>query len=558
MAVFERYSCATAVGAGLLLSLSLPAVGQGVSTWCSKFDQTSEDQRLKTMVIQVKSSDGTVDADLAAKFKFANTLQAILTKANSKQKPEALVTTMVDSFRTVDGDERQPKSHLRMKVSARPGEAQLRPADLVADQGDDSIVPVGFFNRFDLSNFPAGHCGEARIVFAKKPQAGRRLLIIFEGKVTPKELKNENEQLTESDCRPVAEFWASLIDKSAQQRADALQKFYFDGDMGTFGRLPIPPMSFENLGGSNRGQVRANLFINGPANPWQLREWLLRKHGDRLAFDVVTVKDNPLTEFYDTTKASTLPEPNRGAAELADFQDRFKKEMLKSLVSNNAVGSGDAVRALSTEIQMAHGFGFGQGLTAEFDEFESTSQGDADIPKPDSGFQNGIDQAKKPLGSDLTIQQVINRATALTCHGCHQPEGVTRPAGFRLEIAPNVFWPKTLNFVHIDEDSKLSEALSRSFIPFRAALLKDHLCRDLEGAPAGQPVTAELFALRKAAPAPLALGTSSLQSLRQELATAASPSQRAAIQEIINDEQIVRRRAERSLPGSLWPYRRTH
>jgi hypothetical protein len=354
----------------------------------------------------------------------------------------------------------------------------------------------------------------------------------------------------------MAEFWASLTEKSGADGAETLRKFYFEGDMGSFGRLPLPPMSSDNLGGSNRGQVRGNLFIDGPGNPWQLREWLLRKHGDRLAFDIVTVKDNPLVEFYDASKAATLLEPNRGAAELADFQERFRNEMLRSLVSNNAVGSGDAMRALSTEIQMAHGFGFGQGLTAEFDEFESTSQGAADIPKPDTAFQNGIDLARKPLGSELTVQQIINRATALTCQGCHQPEGVSRPTGFRLEIAKDVFWPKTLNFVHIDEDSQLSEALSKSFLPFRAALLRDHLCRPLK--PEEQPAVAELSALRKAAPAPLALEGSSLQELRREFEAAGTPSQRSAVQEIINAQQVARRRAERSLPGSLWPYRRTH
>jgi hypothetical protein len=127
-----------------------------------------------------------------------------------------------------------------------------------------------------------------------------------------------------------------------------------------------------------------------------------------------------------------------------------------------------------------------------------------------------------------------------------------------LEIAKGVVWPKTLNFVHIDEDSQLSEALTASFLPFRAAVLDDHLCRSLDIAPPGQPAVAELYAQRKAAPAPLQLDASQLQNLRRELNAAVTPTQRSALQESINDEQVARRRAERSLPGSLWPYRRTH
>jgi hypothetical protein len=40
-------------------------------------------------------------------------------------------------------------------------------------------------------------------------------------------------------------------------------------------------------------------------------------------------------------------------------------------------------------------------------------------------------------------------------------------------IAPNVNWPKSRFFVHVDEQGTLSPALIEQFLPARAALLKD-------------------------------------------------------------------------------------
>jgi hypothetical protein len=39
------------------------------------------------------------------------------------------------------------------------------------------------------------------------------------------------------------------------------------------------------------------------------------------------------------------------------------------------------------------------------------------------------------------------------------------------EIAPNVKWPPSKFFVHVDEQGNLSPALTKQFLPARAALL---------------------------------------------------------------------------------------
>ncbi|VVH64587.1 hypothetical protein BSPLISOX_432, partial [uncultured Gammaproteobacteria bacterium] len=42
------------------------------------------------------------------------------------------------------------------------------------------------------------------------------------------------------------------------------------------------------------------------------------------------------------------------------------------------------------------------------------------------------------------------------------------------EIAPNVKWPPSKFFVHVDERGNLSPALTKQFLPARAALLADY------------------------------------------------------------------------------------
>jgi hypothetical protein len=49
-------------------------------------------------------------------------------------------------------------------------------------------------------------------------------------------------------------------------------------------------------------------------------------------------------------------------------------------------------------------------------------------------------------------QMIVNRAEAMSCSGCHHNSNDT-------EIAPNVNWPKSKSFVHVDEKGNLSPAL---------------------------------------------------------------------------------------------------
>jgi hypothetical protein len=566
----------------LSLFCVLPADAQQSSIPKSKFCETyqhkSLDVQKKTVIIPIGPGDdaaGQPDTALTGAFDFAKTLQAILTRAQSQQKPADLLQTMIDSFSKVASDERQPKSNLQMVVDARPGEAGLTTGDLLSPNASSvRMFPIALSNRLDLASVEKGNCGEARILFAKPSESGRRFLLIFEGKVTP--LPGPNGEVNKDTCRPVAEFWANLGDKSGQTRADLLSKFYFEGDMGTYGKLASPPISFENLGGSDRGQVRGNLFVAGL---WQLREWHIKKRGDRLAFDVAPVADNPLAEFYNS--GSVFPESGRGKEQMADFQKAFVEGMLVPL-SGKTLGDAPplvpdtpAVKDLSNDVKTVHSFNFGvtevTANTSSFDEFQSTAQAFSDVvvtQQPtntsqaigiDDAFKDKVTQARPDAG--LEVRHVINRAMALTCQGCHQPEGATRP-NFSLEISPAtggqsaVFWPKSLNFVHVDENSKLSPALTGSFMPFRAALIKDELCRGPD-TPQTDPKVAALIA-RRASPAASVSLLQQTTTFARALEAARTPSDRNAVQEVIDSEEELRRVTERAQPGSFWPMRRTH
>jgi hypothetical protein len=68
---------------------------------------------------------------------------------------------------------------------------------------------------------------------------------------------------------------------------------------------------------------------------------------------------------------------------------------------------------------------------------------------------------------------IRNRAEAMSCGGCHHNSN-------NAEIAPNVNWPKSGDFVHVDEQGTLSPALINQFLPAREALLKDFLRKTTE------------------------------------------------------------------------------
>jgi hypothetical protein len=111
-------------------------------------------------------------------------------------------------------------------------------------------------------------------------------------------------------------------------------------------------------------------------------------------------------------------------------------------------------------------------------------------------FQNTLAAAAALVG--LSTSQVINRATALSCAGCHQPAafGLTNPDA----IGPGQSWPSSLGFVHVgtslqslqnttnfqpayhggnNQGFVISPALENMFLPARKAVLTDLVNADV-------------------------------------------------------------------------------
>lgn len=557
------YACRISpIAAAVALTLFAGSANAQKSAMCDVFDHKSAADHKSVLVIQTKPEGGVRDPELLKEFSLRKLLESMLKRSGSEQTPEDLIATLIESFRKDPSAAPQPTSGLDMPLDTRPGEAAMSPADLLNPDHDAGLIPIGFFNRFDLNAFGKnGHCGEARIVYSRKVGIFKqRFFLIFEGKATPKAAANG--EVNQSECRPFTEFWVGLKGKSGAVRGELMRKLYFDGDLGGGKMLAAPPMSFESLGGLDRGQVRGNIFVDGD---WQLREWLLRRHvmlkgktGEvvRLQFDVTTVKDNPWAEFNDIAKGTTGSQPARRKGEATGFQTALETVMVTSLAARNLPG-GSAVAGLDEPVKTVHGFGFGAGATNRYDEFQSTSQGSSDIVSFDLALKSRIDKALQSGGSNLTSAHIFDRSMALSCQGCHQPGGegsdVTRPQNFKLEIAPGVIWPASLSFVHIDEESRVSPALTDSFFKFRAAMLEDHLCQDVGPVVAGLPETM----LRKVAPAPMSSGLS-VEALSKQFGTAQTAVEKSAIQDALNIEGLAARAAERSQPGGTWPFRRTH
>jgi hypothetical protein len=331
----------------------------------------------------------------------------------------------------------------------------------------------------------------------------------------------------------------------------------------------------KNYGGP-LGQVRGNLFVNalGSTPKWQLREWIVINSGVQPAasFTPVTVKENPLAEFYsDSIGANTLDVPLE-SAERTEFHNQFVNTSLGRLIEPDVVrqflASGQSGYATeldpkSTNFQPAKYKidvlnRIGARFENRFNEFQSVSQLTEDDPKTIADAAgpllearittalNGfvLDPPQKP-----TLGDVLNRAGIVTCGGCHE-FSANRQVGSVSGTPIN--WPQSAGFVHVTENSTLSPALVDVFLPFRADRLREAACIT---PPVGPP---EIVA---SAPRSLAL-ESARQSYWQQLVAEAREQKmdvarravtRAAVQAI-----SVQRQEEIQKPGYFVTNRRPH
>ncbi len=320
-----------------------------------------------------------------------------------------------------------------------------------------AYIPIGLFNRFDQAREDGAHCGEYRIVYAKESgitSTSDRNLLIFEAA-----LPNPHPQQGLKGCQQIVDTWAGLTaEASLLARADVLEDFYFDGQ-GSVG----PVIHVDNFGNNalGAGQIRTNQFSNTTTG-WSLREFKLLRSCTGpscswLRFVPVTNKSNAFGPLLSAT--SNLPS---SAAFAAFFPSQVASLAAPSIPQldidmPDAFNSGQSQASGSTAIEMK----YGEQLTAS-----------------PSALRTSIQSQLSLLGSSLTPDDIVFRAQALTCAGCHRlNNGVALGGGLT--------WPNSLGFTHVTEREtelvngelrfRISDALVNVLLPARKQILEDFL-----------------------------------------------------------------------------------
>ena len=341
------------------------------------------------------------------------------------------------------------------------------------DTNPEAYIPIGLFNRFDLAPSGGFHCGEYRIVYAKRSgidNARERNLLIFEA-AQP----NPHPHQGLEGCRKIVEFWADLSKETdVDKRADALERLYFEG-LGN-----IEPVVHVRHYGDNpqqTGQVRTNQFIQAPSSAWSLREFQLKRTCQggscRLQFIPVTDKVNPFGELHNA---------DRDDATAMGYREHFLTQIRVNTEEADEPLKGLAATTLyDMQFDVPNDtYNTGQSQASGSDEnkydvhFESAT---------DPSFKHAIQAALDGLASDLTPAQIILRAEAHSCAGCHRLLN-------NVALGGGLTWPPSLGFTHVTEREtevvagqqrfKISPALLNVFLPQRQQIMADYLNHKLK------------------------------------------------------------------------------
>jgi hypothetical protein len=317
-----------------------------------------------------------------------------------------------------------------------------------------AYVPIGLFNRFDLAPADGGHCGEHRIVYARRSgmlDGLSRNLIIFEAM-----LPNPHPNQGLKGCQRIAKFWADLTQQAdVGRRADDLDDFYFRGIAN------IEPVVHVDHFGNNAlgaGQIRTNQFLQASPRAWSLREFkLVRSCGGPACLKVVPVtnKENPFGPLFSPTGAHPRT---------ASFQ--------ASLVGQVAALAAGTLTDIDAELLDT--FNSGQSQASGGTETDYLTHFGSDP----SVLQGNLDAALRALNSPLTARDVVARAQALSCAGCHRLSN-------GVDMGGGLVWPPSLGFTHVTEQEtetvdgvvrfRISDALTTVFLPKRKQVLDDFM-----------------------------------------------------------------------------------
>jgi hypothetical protein len=325
---------------------------------------------------------------------------------------------------------------------------------------DGEWYPMAVVNRFDVSPADGSNCGQYRIVYARRendPLRIERLHLIFEAV-----LPNPHPEAGLAACRPVAQFWAGLSSvDSMDERRTRIEKFFFDGIEGF--TPAIDPVNFAEPGG-----IRTLQQVFGPpANRfYQFRFAKQCSDGDctvRMIPDVL--ENSPFGLLFDG-RTNT---PTARA-----FRDDFIRH-----VATLAVGDVNLFSmAVPRQFLMAESNPIADGgATAypiAFDNGRTSSAG--------NDFRNRIQAELTRVGSPITPENVMERASFESCFGCHGLNGaVPLGGGLKLPFSPN-FGAKFISEDNMEDGEagpgtrfRVDPIITTLFLPHRMQILRDFL-----------------------------------------------------------------------------------
>lgn len=406
-------------------------------------DQSEQALTCPIPTIDPARSLEVTDPTVLAKFSLQRVMTQIATSARATNTPLQIWQQWMGTFASCTDPLIDPNGYGIQCPRVESTLASINPFSPTGAR----FVPTALANRFDLAPGNGADCGEYRIVYAMLQGNGRGFLI-FEGR-----LPNPTPAQGLAGCTPVADFWAQLsTDPSAANRASKLDAFYFTGLPGF---EPVVAASHYGLASLNtsaarKGQIRTNMFVQ--LQQWNLREFQLTKPcastaSCALSVQHITDKVNPANELFTGTHANAPA-----------FQAAFL----------NQVATLSRPSAATLTMTNAN----------QFNEFESASSGSTDTLYANFSQASFRNQIRTMITNpNLSVTNILDRATTQTCAGCHQLS-TTPPHN---QLGDGIVWPQSRGFVHVDESSNLSPALLDVFLPRRKAVLAQFLRNQCSG-----------------------------------------------------------------------------
>lgn len=313
----------------------------------------------------------------------------------------------------------------------------------------DTLVPIAAVNRFDLAPHNGRDCGEARLIYGFRPITGGppEVTVAIDAVIA-----NPSPACGLAACAAIQRAWAGIpAAVSANEEARLLEQLYFQGVAG----FP-PAISLAGFVPDSSQARRGRIDVGRRRHTtWSWREFEASRSCQNTGCTFAWVPTTPVgalePSYFDPTNTSPVA---------AAFRSYFVSQRPRLEASDT--------RCLS----------FGS-----FDRRYATTTIRASLLEPSyvayfakqgrSPFSDALAASSVPR--TITPQQLVLRAEALSCQGCHSHSS-------SADLGGGLYWPNALDGTHIGMDTEpgvhgpryvVSEAVRELFLPERARILRE-------------------------------------------------------------------------------------